>query len=646
MAFAKRKPLIVTLINHLTFDGNPSKLARILQEIMPRYEQQAEIRIVETSVDKLLETARAIEYEQEADILLCSGASAEFLRKKISITTLSFRMGEYDLIRALNLAKERGTKAGILSHQHTLKDLDELSSLFTVEVSQAVYTSLEDARQKVQTFVEQGYRVIIGSPTVVDLAEAAGAEGVFAINADAVRRTLDEALAICRSRSQETWKHQRIHSVLKHLNEGVIALDALGKVFSVNTSMNNLLKPIRSISIGETAAEHFPDVDIGKVLSTGIAIENRLSLRGSQRLAISVIPILEDGLVNGAILTCQEINEIQRAERRLRSQSRPSYFIAKYHFDLILGQDSHFQRAVQLAKLYAHSDSTVLITGESGTGKELFAQSIHNASYRQKMPFVAINCAAFPETLLESELFGYEDGAFTGTRKGGKPGLFEAAHNGTIFLDEIGDMPTHLQTRLLRVLQEREVLRLGASEPTPLNIRVIAATHQDLQQQIANKRFREDLYYRLNILRVSVPPLRERTSDINPLMMRISKNLAQGNVDQEKAANQVLKALTPRLVQHPWKGNIRELENIVERAHLMSQFPNHHHSTEALFPELFSGSFNQPVSLKKPKESLQAYGKAAEIVHIQEVLDSHNGDLAKTAKALGISRSTLWRRLR
>jgi len=646
MAFAKRKPLIVTLINHLTFDGNPSKLARILQEIMPRYEQQAEIRIVETSVDKLLETARAIEYEQEADILLCSGASAEFLRKKISTTTLSFRTGEYDLIRALNLAKERGTKAGILTHQHTLKDLDELSSLFTVEVSQAVYTSLEDARQKVQTFVEQGYRVIIGSPTVVDLAEAAGAEGVFAINADAVRRTLDEALAICRSRSQEKWKHQRIHSVLKHLNEGVIALDALGKVFSVNTSMNNLLKPIRPIAIGETAAEHFPDVDISKVLSTGTAIENRLSIRGSQRLAISVIPILEEGLVDGAILTCQEINEIQRAERRLRSQSRPSHFIAKYHFDLILGQDSHFKRAVQLAKLYAHSDSTVLITGESGTGKELFAQSIHNASYRQKMPFVAINCAAFPETLLESELFGYEDGAFTGTRKGGKPGLFEAAHNGTIFLDEIGDMPTHLQTRLLRVLQEREVLRLGASEPTPLNIRVIAATHQDLQQQIINKRFREDLYYRLNILRVSVPPLRERTSDINSLMMRISKNLAQGNVDQEKATNQVLKALTPQLVQHPWKGNIRELENLVERAHLVSQFPNQNHSTEALFPELFSDSFNQSVSSKKPKESLKASGKAAEIVHIQKVLDSHNGDLAKTAKALGISRSTLWRRLR
>jgi propionate catabolism operon transcriptional regulator len=187
---------------------------------------------------------------------------------------------------------------------------------------------------------------------------------------------------------------------------------------------------------------------------------------------------------------------------------------------------------------------------------------------------------------------------------------------------------------------------LGASEPTPLNIRVIAATHQDLQKQIINKCFREDLYYRLNILRISVPPLRERTSDINSLMMRISKNLAQGNVDQEKATNQVLKALTPQLVQHPWKGNIRELENLVERAHLVSQFPNQNHSTEALFPELFSDSFNQSFSSKKPKESLKASGKAAEIVHIQKVLDSHNGDLAKTAKALGISRSTLWRRLR
>lgn len=645
MTTKHHRPRIVILINHLTSDGKDSKLTQTLSEILPRYEQQAEVRIVETSVNKLLETAKAIEHEQSAEVMLCSGASAEFLRKKVSTTILSFRMGEYDLIRALNLAKERGTKAGILTHQRTLKELEELSSLFTVEVSQAVYTSLEDARQKIKAFVEQGCRVIIGSPTVVELAEAAGAEGVFAINADAVRRTLDDALAICHSRAQEARKHQRIHAVLKHLNEGVIALDATGTVFSVNTSMNNLLKGIRVISIGDDVAEHFPDIAVNRVLNNGVAIENHLSTQGDQRLAISVVPIMSDGHIDGAILTCQEIREIQRAERRLRSQNRPRHFIAKYQFDHLLGEENNFKQAVHLASLYAHSDSTVLITGESGTGKELFAQSIHNAGERQHMPFVAINCAAFPESLLESELFGYDEGAFTGSRKGGKRGLFEAAHNGTIFLDEIGDMPTHLQTRLLRVLQEREILRLGGSEPTPVNIRVIAATHQDLQQHIIASQFREDLFYRLNILRVSVPPLRERTSDIPSLVKLITQNLAKGDNTQEQATNEILKSLMPHLMKHSWPGNIRELENVVERAHLMSKFPDQKHP-KALFPELFTATADQAQVEKASKESLQTFGKAAEIAHIKDTLNANDGDLNKTAKALGISRSTLWRRLR
>lgn len=646
MAPEPLKPRIAVLISHLTFDGQPSKLTRTLNEILPRYERQADIQIVETSVEKLLSTAKALEQTQGADILICSGASAEFLRKHITTTILSFRMGEYDLIRALNVAKERGTKAGILTHQRTLKELEEMSGLFTVEISQAVYTSLQDAREKVRDFVDQGIRVIIGSPTVVDLAEAAGAEGVFAINANAVRLTLDDALAICHSRAEEAHNHRRIHAVLKHMNEGVVALDASGKVFSVNDSMNTLLHPLRSIAIGDQAKTHFPDIDLNGVLTSGTAIESHLSTVGSQRLAISALPIMENGQIDGAILTCQEIREIQRTERRLRAQSRPRHFIAKYDFEQLAGKDTTFQNAVQLAKLYAHSDSTVLITGESGTGKELFAQSIHNASERQPMPFVAINCAAFPETLLESELFGYDDGAFTGSRKGGKPGLFEAAHNGTIFLDEIGDMPIHLQTRLLRVLQERQVLRLGASEPTPINIRVIAATHRNLQQQIARNQFREDLFYRLNVLNIPVPSLRQRSSDIALLSHLIASNLAQGDARQEQGINEVLKTLMPQLLNHPWNGNIRELENIIERAFLFSRFPDNPQPLHTLFPELFPAEARQQPAAHTPTENLHSVGKAAEVSLIRETLDANNGDMNKTAKALGISRSTLWRRLR
>lgn len=647
-----RLPRIVALISHLTLGGKPSRLATTLDQILPRYALEAHIDIVETTVANLLPTAQDLERESDVDVIICSGASAEFLRKKINTTVLSIRMGEYDLIKALNLAKDLGTKAGILSHQRAHAELKELASLLTVDISEAVYTSLEDAREKVRTFVANGYRVIIGSPTAVELAEEVGAVGVSAINADAVRRTLDDAIAICHSRASEKQKHQRISAVLRHLSEGVMALDASGRVQSINPSMSKLLNlPERDV-IGQKAQMLLPDVAIDRALTTGKGEENQLIQINRRKLAASAMPIFEGGQLDGVVIACQEINTIQRADRRIRSQTRPSHFIARYTFDQLLGNASSFNQAVHLARLYSKTDSTVLITGDSGTGKELIAQSIHNASNRSRAPFVAINCAAFPETLLESELFGYEEGAFTGSRKGGKNGLFEAAHTGTVFLDEIGDMPVSLQTRLLRVLQEREVLRLGASDPTPIDIRVVAATHQDLQKRVEEGLFREDLYFRLNILRIAVPSLKERMEDIPIIARATLTSLAKNNPDKQAQAEAVIQDLMPALVAHPWHGNIRELENIVERIYLSTSLlddpDNNAPSMNTLFPELSVQPIeaSHATNQRDTPSDLHALGKAAEIAHIRQTLDACGGDMTKTAKSLGISRSTLWRRLR
>jgi propionate catabolism operon transcriptional regulator len=222
-------------------------------------------------------------------------------------------------------------------------------------------------------------------------------------------------------------------------------------------------------------------------------------------VVVSRVPLLDHGVIRGAVVTCQDSAAIQRMERRLRSQHRPRRFEPRYALGAIVGESPAIRSVRALAGRYARTDATVLITGESGTGKEMVAQGIHGASRRRDQPFVAINCAAFPETLLESELFGYEEGAFTGSRRGGRPGLFEAAHLGTIFLDEVGDVPVTLQTRLLRVLQERQVLRLGSNDPTPVDVRVIAATHRDLRRGVETREFREDLYYRLHILPLHIP---------------------------------------------------------------------------------------------------------------------------------------------
>ncbi|QCF27493.1 sigma 54-interacting transcriptional regulator [Hydrocarboniclastica marina] len=646
------RPLIVALISHLKFNGGQSRLAQTLQEILPRYADEADISIVESSVADLLPTVQRLEREREIDIIICSGASAEFLRKHVNTTVLSIRMGEYDLIKALNLAKDRGTKAGILSHQRSHTELKELASLLTVEISEAVYTSFEDARQKTKALVEAGYKVIIGSPTAVELAEEAGAVGVSAINADAVRRTLDDAVAICRSRARERLKNSRISAVLRHLNEGVMTVRPDGRVQSINTSMAALIGASESEVVGQMAQLVLPGLAVQRVLKTGTGEENQLIHVGTRKLAANTMPIFENNRIDGLIVACQEINAIQRADRRIRSQTRPSHFIARYEFDQLLGEAPLFRQAIHLAQLYAQTDSTVLITGESGTGKELIAQSIHNASSRRQAPFVAINCAAFPEALLESELFGYEEGAFTGTRKGGKGGLFEAAHTGTIFLDEIGDMPVSLQTRLLRVLQEREVLRLGVSEPTPINIRVISATHHDLLSGIAEGRFREDLYFRLNILRIAVPSLRDRAADIPIIAKAIVAGLAKGDSEKQACAEGLLDHLMPHLITNTWRGNIRELENIVERAFLsadlLEQADGLSPSMETLFPE-FLGALpyqrQQQSETVKPG-SLHSLGRAAEITHIRKTLDACNGDMTKTAETLGISRSTLWRRLR
>jgi transcriptional regulator with PAS, ATPase and Fis domain len=272
-----------------------------------------------------------------------------------------------------------------------------------------------------------------------------------------------------------------------------------------------------------------------------------------------------------------------------------------------------------------------LITGESGTGKEMFAQSIHNLSERKNGPFVAVNCATIPENLLESELFGYEEGAFTGARKKGKAGLFTIAHKGTIFLDEITEMPPSLQARLLRIIQEKEVIPLGSEKIIPIDIRIIAATNKDLIAEVKKGNFRSDLYFRLSILNLKIPPLVARTGDISLLADHFTKIYSA-------KLNKNLK-LTPKtfslLEDYAWPGNIRELENIIERLCVISESRIRDEDLRAILTELYGQEENSDRSIQQMTRA-----------HIQATLAACNGNRSLTAKKLGISRSSLWRRLK
>ncbi|AZC18390.1 propionate catabolism operon regulatory protein PrpR [Pseudomonas sp. CMR5c] len=643
-------PRVVALITHLRLPEGPSRMARIVEQVIPDYYGRARIEIVETTVNQLLETGRALEARGDVDVIIGSGATSEYLRRHLSTAVLSIRMGEYDLIRALDLARARATKVGIVSFQHEHPALQAMSSLFTVDIRQVTYSSYEDARQQIHHLVDDGYRLVVGSSTAVETAEAAGAQGVLVLNADTVRRAMEDALAICRSRQQSLIQQQRLNAVLRNLSDGVIAVDAECAVQSLNPRMASLLGITSDWARGRPLNEVVPGLDISHVQFSDDTEESHILKIGGRTLAANVSPIIENGRPDGLVITCQEANAIQRTERRIRSQVKPRQFTARYRFEQMLGQAPGFRIMLDLAQRYAAADATVLVQGESGTGKELLAQSIHNASPRQSGPFVAINCAAFPESLLESELFGHEEGAFTGSRKGGKAGLIENAHMGTLFLDEIGDMPVTLQTRLLRVLQEREVLRLGATEPTPVDIRVIAATHRDLRARVREGEFREDLYYRVNILRLVIPPLRQRPEDI-PMLAQFLLAKLSPRTAASTAAHALLERLMPHLQQHSWPGNIRELENIVERAVLSAnvlQDGNASLELRTLFDELFESAPTQTSTMAEPQpaQDLRSLSRAQESARVSEMVERCAGDMDEAAKRLGISRTTLWRRLR
>jgi len=306
----------------------------------------------------------------------------------------------------------------------------------------------------------------------------------------------------------------------------------------------------------------------------------------------------------------------------------------KHSFDKIIGKSKPIQKAIELARKVATTDTTVLLTGETGTGKEVFAQAIHQESKRNRNNFVAINCAAFSKELLESEMFGHKAGAFTGANKDRK-GLFEEANNGTIFLDEIGEMSLELQAKLLRVLETDEFIRVGESKPTKVNVRIIAATHRDLQKEIELGHFREDLFYRIAVFQIELPPLSERVIDIEDLANYFLKSfLFKAN----KKVTSISKEYIEALKQHQWNGNIRELKNIIERSVILSD--------DELAIESLPLDLQILTTPVRNDKTLSAFNLAsAEKIHIQKVLNYTNGNKTKTAELLNIALTTLYRKI-
>lgn len=347
----------------------------------------------------------------------------------------------------------------------------------------------------------------------------------------------------------------RFFELLNVIDEGIIATDVNGIIFALNKKASEIFK-LNSKSIGMNILNILQHPSIKKAIEKKTLIDQELININNNYISFQAVPVKTAGDITGFLMIANIFEEKEKSQHKLRTQLLKNGHKAKYTFESIIGVSSIIEDTKNMAKRMAKSDSSVLITGESGVGKELFAQAIHNASNRKSYQFVAINCAAIPDNLLESELFGYDEGAFTGAKKGGKMGMFEIAHNGTLFLDEIGEMPLQLQSRLLRVIQEREVMRIGSENIIHVDIRIIAATNKNLKQLSKEGKFRSDLYYRLNVLPLTIPPLRERGNDILVLFKHIKEKIC--------ATYELSDNSKEFLLSYNWEGNLRELRNCIE----------------------------------------------------------------------------------
>ncbi len=622
-----------------------SRLNGLLESVVPQFAGVAEIRVFHKGFEDAIETARElIRAGEEVDVFVSAGANGAYLRKHASVPVAIITPTGFDVLQALTKARRLAKRVGLVTFGLVPPELEQFKDLYGLEIEQRAYETLDDAEAAVHDLAAKGIEVVVGPSAVTDISERAGLKGVFLYTQNAVQEAIGRAIEIARIARAEEGRRARLDAILSHLEEGVVAVDLEERIESLNPAMERLLRTSSDKALGQRLSDIAPELALSRVLESGQAELEHIARLGTRTLVTNRIPLRAQGLPTGAVLTCTDASAIERVDRSLRSQHRPRRFVASHTLANVLGESAAIRRARDLAGRFARTDATVLVTGASGTGKELFAQGIHLASTRRDHPFVAVNCAALPETLLESELFGYEEGAFTGSRRGGKPGLFEAAHTGTIFLDEIGDMPAPLQTRLLRVLQQREVLRLGGSDPTPVDVRVVAATNRDLEARVSQGVFREDLYYRLAILRLHLPPLSERREDV-PLLAEhlLAAALARHGAPAASRAR-ALALVGRRLRGYGWPGNVRELENVLERVAVLLADRGTGEVTErelrGIVPELFRAG------RRAGSQGLRGLRRADEREHVLRVLAECAGNQGEAARRLGIGRTTLWRKLR
>ncbi|MED4015570.1 sigma 54-interacting transcriptional regulator [Sutcliffiella cohnii] len=444
-----------------------------------------------------------------------------------------------------------------------------------------------------------------------------------------------------------------VETILDSAYEGVAVVDKNGIIVEFNKAYSRFTGVEKKDAIGRPVQEVIENTNLHQTVKTGLPERGEIQYIQGQPMVVHRIPLWRDGELVGAIgmLIFEGVTELYQIYDRFREKTQqissgqkqteglPNKLPRTLSLEQIIGQSEEIMKLKRMTRKVAKTDATVMITGESGTGKEMFAKSIHDLSEYRDGPFISVNCGAIPEQLFESELFGYEEGAFTGTKKGGKPGKLELAEGGTLFLDEIGEMPLVMQTKLLRVLQEKEFERLGSIRKQPLKTRIVTATNRNLKEMVADGVFREDLYYRINVIELSIPPLRERKKDI-PLL--ISHYLTSICTKYQIPKKEVTAAALEVLISYSWYGNIRELVNMIEKLVILTEGKtiDLHHLPNYMKKREFTNVLASPIHRVREEEN----AKEKEV--IQMILEESGGNKSLAAKRLGIHRTTLYQKLK
>jgi len=600
-------------------------------------EQGRNIHTSYQGLDEAIDDGKKMEADG-VEVIISRRGTAHMLRENLSIPVLSLPQASIDIVKSLKKASKLGNKIVLTSFRNKIAGVEILEELLAIEIIQSLYEDIASMENAILFAKSQGGDVAVGGGLTVRVAEKFSLKSVeFETHEHNLYETFENALSIAQANREEQKKAYHYRCIIDATTEGVIAVDNDGRINTINKAARKFLGIQSHEIISQPISQH--------VISK--PVWNKIEKINGEPFVFNYLPVKMNKEIIGGVWTIKDITNVMKAENAVR-RSLSKGLTAKYCIEDLIHESAVMRDIVNRSRQFAKTDSTILIMGDTGTGKEILAQSVHNLSGRAGNPFVSVHCGALPEQLLESELFGYEEGAFTGSKKGGNPGRFEIAHKGTIFLDEIDTTPSSVQTRLLRVLQEQEVMRLGADRKIPIDVRIVAAASKDLGLSVQEGRFREDLFFRLNVLRIFLPPLKNRMEDIPGLLDHFIRKLSNKHgLDPVVLSHSYIQ----KLMEYSWPGNVRQLRNFVERLVLNCNLRCSTDTLDELYEELIQyPPQNQNVLPALNVEPLKGQIKAKmvdqESLIIKKALFNAKFSKTKAARDLGISRATLYRKLK